>query len=422
MFKSRPKLGQASLFGVFLTVFLDMLSFGIFIPDLQLRGAQVAAAKIGVSPESTDSRLGLLVGFSLAVFSLTQLLAAPWIGRMSDRHGRKLVLLITAALNLLGYLCYAHAQSYEMMLAARVLGGLGAANLGVAFAYVADITTPENRAKGLGMMGAAFGLGFILGPALGTVLLKIGNDSPLTLGYAGAFLILINIIYIQFGLVESYKPEDRDAHAPSLIENFKVAIQTPNLRILLLMFFVLSLGFTNLETTYFQLLADKRTVFGLSDPKTAGGVVLVLVGFVAVLMQGFLVPKLTPRYGEVKLARFGLLCTAPALALVPYAPLWLFALPVIALLGIGNGAAQPSISSLVSRSSPKSMQGGIFGITNALGALARCIGPMISAPLFRIEPSGPYWLGAGLILIPAVAAWWLKQPADSEAGAEVFAH
>ncbi|MCE9558391.1 MAG: MFS transporter [Armatimonadetes bacterium] len=413
------KAREPSLFGVFLTVFLDMVSFGMFIPDLQLRGLNLAANYLGIPPTSHSTQLGLMVGLSLGIFSLAQLLVSPWMGRISDTHGRKKVLLLSAIVNLIAYVIYGHATAFWIVVIARALGGVGASNLGVAFAYVADVTTPENRAKGMGMVGAAFGLGFIIGPALGAYLLTVGNDNPLVLGYAGAFLIFLNILYIQFGLVESYSPVATSGKV-SLLKDFRVAFGTPGLRLLLVMTFVLTLGFTNLETTFFQLLSDPRSVFHLGiTAKTTGGIILTYVGIIAVITQGFLLRRLTPKYGEVNLARFGLLCVVPALALVPFAPLWAAAIPVITMMGFGNGIAQPSLSSLVSRSAPRTMQGGIFGITQSLGAFARFLGPVVSGPLFRWQPSAPYILGAVITLIPAIAAWKLRQPAPfSEAGNE----
>lgn len=387
-----------------------MLGFGMFIPDLQIRGLHLAANVLGVPPNSTENKLGLLVGFSLAIFSLAQVLFSPLIGRLSDARGRRSVLLLTAGLNLISYLIYAHAGTFWLMLLSRGLAGIAAGNLGVAFAYIADVTTPENRSRGLGMVGAAFGLGFVLGPPAGVALLALGRDNPLYLGYAGAILCLINLYFIWRFLPESH--HERVAEPPKLVENFKVAIRTPGLNLVLLMFFASNLGFTNLETTYFQLLSDPRTIFHLGDnAKHIGGIVLTIVGLIIVFVQGFLLRIVGPKYGEVKLVRVGLLLVIPGLALTPFMPLWGPALIVMLLLGFGNGLANPNISSLVSRSSPKSMQGGIFGITQALGSLARIIGPLVSGPLFRWNPAAPYLLGAGLILIPAVAAWSLRSPA-----------
>jgi multidrug resistance protein len=397
------------LLGIFLTVFFDMLAFGMFIPDIQLRGELLSTRALGAHPD--PAHVGLLIGFTQGVFSLVQLVTSPFLGRISDRYGRRNVLLISTALSVVSYLVYAHAETIEMMIASRVLSGIAAANIGVAFAYVADITTPQNRAKGLGLMGAAFGLGFILGPVTGGLLLKAGHDSPLLLGYVGAVLAALNFFYVLFVLPESL--EHSHENPLPFIQRYKLAFATPGLGLLLLLFFAANFAFTNLETTFFRLLADHRSIFHLgNDAKQIGSYILGVVGVVSAFMQGYVVRKATPKFGEVKLLRFSYLLMAPALAMVPFAPLWVPALFVIVMLGIGTGLAQPSLSSLVSRTAPRDMQGGIFGITQGLGALARFTAPLVSNSLFQAKPYYPYLFGAVLVLFPAVASWKLRMPDD----------
>lgn len=397
--------------GIFLTVFLDLISFGMFIPDLQLRGETVAQKMLGSHEglRGGDPRIGFLVGALLGGFSLAQLVASPYLGRLSDQMGRRKVLIVTTLLSLVSYLMYAHGDSYAVLLGSRIIAGLAAANLGVAFAYVADVSAPEDRAKGFGAVGAALGLGFILGPPLGGFLLKVANDSPQMLGYVGAVLVVVNLAYIILLLPD---PEIVHTERMSMMKEIGVAFRSPGLGILLAMFFAFNLGMANLQSTFFLLLADSRSVYHLAADaaKQNGSLILSLVGVVGVIMQGGLVPKLTPKFGEVRLLRFGFICMAPAIALVPFSPLWLPAILVVILLGIGNGLAQPSLSSLVSRSAPKEIQGGIFGVNQALGALARLVGPIISSPLFAYKPSAPYIVGALVILFPTFAAFRLSTP------------
>ncbi len=400
--------------GIFLTVFLDLLAFGIFIPDLQLRGRELAVNALG---SSTDSRIGILVGVSLACFSLAQLLTSPLLGRLSDQKGRRLVLLITCFISGISYLVYGHAESLAVMMLARVLSGVAAANLGVAFAYIADITTPQDRAKSLGLIGAAFGLGFIIGPALGGVLLEVNHNSPLVLSYVGSGLSFLNLAYVWFLLPESLKEPRRGTS--NFRQDLRIAFKTPGLGLLLVMFFALNLGFTNLESTFFQLLADPMWIYKLGDKaRSQGAYLLAFVGVIGVIMQGFVVRRVTPIFGEVKLLRFAYLLYVPVFAAVPFTPLWIPMLIGILLMGIASGLANPCISSLISRSAPRTMQGGIFGITQALGALARFVGPLVSNPLFEVKPYLPYALGAGIIMIPAIAIWRIKMP-DLEDGSEV---
>jgi MFS family permease len=406
----KPPLSPAIL-GILLTVFLDLLSFGLFIPDLQLRGEQLAARQLGVpaAQASSSDSVGWMVGLLIAGFSLAQLFSSPLLGRLSDRIGRRPVLLATCGLSVVSYAIYANADVFWLSLGSRVLAGIAAANLGVAFAYVADITAPSERAKGLGLVGAALGLGFIFGPVLGGQLIRIGNDSPALLGYVGAFLALVNFLYIQFGLKESITPGQTTAR-PSFLQELRIAFTTRNLVLLLAMFFAFNFGFAMLQATFFRLIADSRSVFHLptAEAKTVGSYVLGMVGICGAIVQGVVLPKIQNRFGEVNLVRVGMMMLVPGLLLVPFSPLWLPMILVVVLQGFGSGLAQPNLSSLVSRNAPRELQGGIFGVTQALGATARLLAPLLANPLFSRNPTFPYVLAAVVVLFPAVAAWSLR--------------
>lgn len=392
------------ILGIFLTVFLDILGFGLFIPDLQLRGREFGAS-------------GAMLGFALGSFSLAQLLTSPFFGRISDRYGRRRVLLFTTILSCISYTVYANASSLEWLIASRIISGIAAANVGVAFAYVADITTPEKRGAGMGAVGAAFGLGFIFGPGIGALLLAMGHNSPHLLGQVGAVLAGLNFLYVWLLLPESAQHEtEAGGH---YLENFGKAFRTPGLALMLLMFFAAQFGFSNLETTFFQLLAQKHWIFNLpesggsfsTNARGAGAIILTVVGIVSVAMQGRFVRILIPKHGEVKLLRFAYIGLVPMLALTPFLPLWIPMLIGVVLMGICMGLSQPSLSSLISRSAPKDMQGGVFGVTHSLGALARFTSPLIANLLFVAKPYFPYVFGAVVILVPASLAWSLRQPA-----------
>lgn len=395
--------------GIFLTVFLDLLSFGMFIPDLQLRGGMLARKFLGLDATGgqDDPRVGFMIGAILGGFSLAQLIAAPMLGRLSDRIGRRRILIVTTLLSFLSYVVYAHADHYFLVFFARVLAGLAAANLGVAFAYVSDVTEPHERAKSFGALGAALGMGFILGPPIGGYLIARAKDSPVLLGYVGATLVIVNLLYVIFLLPEPHvNPQKR----LPFFQELGVAFRSPTLALLLAMFFAFNLGFANLQSTYFLLLADARSVFHLDSThaKETGSYILGMVGLVGAVMQGLIVPRVTPKMGEARMLRVGLLLGAVALAAVPYAPLWAPTILVVSLMGIGNGLSQPSLNSLVSRNAPKELQGGVFGVTQALGALARLVGPLLSNPLFSQQPAYPYLLGGAIMLFPALAAWRIK--------------
>ncbi len=408
---------RSLLIGILLTVFLDLFSFGLFIPDLQLRGESLAAKmlKVPLDQAGSNREVGYMVGLLIAGFSLCQLFASPILGRLSDRIGRRPILLATTILSVLSYVVYANATEFWLSLGSRLIAGIAAANLGVAFAYVADVTAPQDRAKGLGMVGAALGMGFILGPVIGGLLIRVGNDSPMLLGYVGAGLALINAVYIIFGLPESLKPGTEIKRA-SWMQEMRIAFTTKGLVLLLCMLFAFNFGFAMLQTTFFRLLADPRSVFHLNvtHAKEYGSYILGIVGITGAVIQGGFLPKLQAKFGEINLLRVGMIMLVPALALVPYAPLWLPVIGVVILQGVGSGLSQPSLSSLVSRNAPPQIQGGIFGITQSLGALARLVGPIIGNPLFAARPEYPYLLGAAAILFPAMAAWTLKDPAPAE--------
>ena len=399
------------ILAIFITVLIDMLGFAMFIPDIQLRGKHIAHLTYG--PNLSDAALGTFIGLMLASFSIAQLLTAPILGRISDIYGRRSVLLLSTLLSVGAYLIYGFVESATGIFLARILSGIAAANLGVAFAYVADTTKPEDRAKSLGLLGAAFGIGFIIGPVLGALLLNLANDKPTLLGIVTSVLCLVNFIFIWTSVPESVKKSETPATRPSPIADLRRALTTPGLNLTLFMFFAYNLCFVNLETTYFRLIEDKNWIFRFEDPKTQGAYVLLVVGLVGAFVQGYLIRIFSKKYGELKTLRMAYLLFVPAFALVPFTPMWFPGVIGILALGLASGLAQPSLNSIISRTAPATMQGGIFGIMQALGAVARAVGPLISHRLYSVQPYAPYVLGAVLALFPTVAAWmWLKMPDD----------
>lgn len=374
------------LVAIFITVFLDMLSFGVFIPDIQVRGSNLGAK-------------GLTLGALIAIFSLAQFVTAPIMGRLSDKIGRRQILIISTVLSILSYCAYGFATTLPFMFLSRILGGIGSANVGVAYAYVADVTKPMDRAKGMGMIGAAFGLGFVLGPPLGVLMLELGNNDPMWLGGAGVALGLVNLLYLVKFLPEPETHGSAGENSFSL-QAFKQALKVPELSILLLMFFAYGFGFSNLESTY-MLLATKQFHW----TQMTAGLVLTLVGVVMAFMQGYFIRILMPKFGERKLVRAGYLIVAPVIALVPFAlPLAVHLVGVV-LLGVGNGMAQPSLGSMISQNTPKTMQGSMFGVTHALGAFARIVGPLVGNTLFNQAYYYPYLFAGLVMLIPVLLSW-----------------
>jgi len=396
------------LTAAFLTVFLDFLSFGVVIPDVQLR-----AESLGLS--------GAGLGLIISLYSLAQFFFAPVLGRLSDRVGRRKILLITCALAVVAGFLYCGATSLWMMIASRIVLGIAGANLGVVYAYVADVTGPEERTSAMGKLGAAFGLGFMFGPAIGAWLVHLNGGLPVYLGIASGIFALVNLLFVWLYMPE-VPPQDTGARGGLVAQLGLVgmALKTPALGLLLSLFFVANFAFANLETTYYRLMERQ---WGFSQMDTTW--ILLEVGIVAAIVQGGLVRRLAKKYGEANLLRAGYALMVPGLAVVPFAPPWLPVILGAAALGLASGIAQPSLSSLISRAAAATFYGGIFGVQQSLGAIARIVSPPIGNALLEIEPWLPYAFGALLLLYPAVASWRVRlpdtatvptdQPADEDA-------
>lgn len=403
---SSPAKGQLAWAkaAIALTVFIDMMSFGMAIPDLQLR-----AEKLGAQ--------GILMGILLSSYSIAQFFFSPVLGRWSDTVGRRKVLVITCGLTLVCFLIYAFADSLGLMFASRILGGISAANIGVAFAYMADVTEPEERAAGMGMLGAAFGLGFIFGPVLGAQLVKAGGGSPFLLGMVAAGFALINILFILFKLPEPAVVRGKAATTlKEGLSQLQTALKMPGLGLLVVLFFVANFAFSNLESTFFRLMYNQWKL-----DEQGGAMVLFAVGVTVAITQGWLVRKWTPKYGEIKLLRLGYALLIPGLLLVPYTPPWTPLLLGAVLIGFANGIAGPSVNSLISRSAPADMQGGIGGIIQSAGALARIFGPICGSLLFDLGPAWPYIVASLLMVWPTLAAMRYKPVLPDRTGTDGYA-
>lgn len=376
---------------IFITVFLDLLAFGLVIPDIQLR-----------ADKFTNS--GLMIGLAISLYSIVQFLLNAPVGRASDILGRRPILLVTPLIGAVSALVYGHATTFALLCVARVVQGLAGANLGAAFAYISDSTTPEERGASMGLIGAAFGLGFVFGPPIGSWLITLGGGEPLVLGYVSAGLYVLNFLFVYFFLPESIKERaSADEAKAKPIQQLRTAFSIPGLGGLLALFFVANLAMANLETTFFQV---GKYVYGISQQQTTN--VLVLVGIVAIITQGFLIKFLMARFGEVRLLRAGYLLAAPSIAAVPWAMPWAPLIIGCICLAFGTSITGPAISSLISKAAPPTMVGGVFGVTQSLGAIARIIGPIVANSLFAVRPWIPYALAGVLMLVPLGAAWRLR--------------
>jgi MFS transporter, DHA1 family, tetracycline resistance protein len=328
--------------------------------------------------------------------------------------GRRPVLLGSIAASVLAYALFAAADGYLLLLAARALAGAAAANYGIAQAYMADVSPPEGRARAMGLVGAAFGLGFIVGPALGGALASLGHRAvPLAACALAAVNLLIAILWLPESLAPGMRGETRRVwFDPRGLR--EVWLDAP-LRGLMLLFFLVMFAFSMMETTL-ALYCQAR--FGFDAARTSW--LFVYVGVVLVVVQGALIGKLVRRFGERRLILGGIALMAAGLALVPATPTGAtptgatppgarplaVLLAGLALLAVGNGVHNPSAMGLLSRLARDDAQGGTIGLSRSFGALARILGPLAGTWVFGAAgPAWPFWTAGGLMLI----ALWLAR-------------
>lgn len=380
----------------FFTIFLDLLGFGIVIPVNSFY-----VQSLGASPA--------VIALLSASYSLMQFLFAPFWGRLSDRIGRRPVILISVAASFLGHLIFGLSSTIFTIFAARFLAGFGNANLGTAQAIIADVTTPENRAKGMGLIGAAFGLGFLLGPAIGGI---AGQYSPQAPALTAAALAAVNFLVAYFLLPETRKDnvQDQSHHqrtfSPTAL--FR-AISLPNVGVILQISFLSTFAFSMFEVIV-GLLMERAYLpsFGRETPEHIAEAAkltawfLVAVGITAVIIQGGLIGRLTKRFGEHALFRIGLLFMLISIGVIPIViktNVYDHMIILAVFLAIGTGIYNPSQSSLVSKSAPADQQGGILGLNQSMSALGRVLGPALSGVLFELNQGFPFFAAAILLAI-----------------------
>ena len=349
---------KPSLSALFLTIFIDLLGFGLVLPLLP-------------NYARTFHATGLGIGVLGAAYSLMQFVFVPLWGRLSDRVGRRPMLLWSIAGTFVSMLVLAVAQSYWMLLAARLLGGIATANVPVASAYIADSTSTENRAKGMGIFGAAFGLGFIIGPFLGGIL---SSRAPWLPAAVAAGLSMVNFFWVLRSLPESL-PLSLRSKTVSVrlgldLSMFRETIRDPELRLALLLFFIPVAAFANLEWIYALFLKDE---FGFRESQT--GYVFALIGVVAAFMQGFAVRRFARSFADAQLVVAGLAVQLLAFVLIANAHTVPMLLISSALTAVGTGLYSPTLLSLASKLSPPDRQGGTMGLGQSMSSLGRIVGP-----------------------------------------------
>jgi multidrug resistance protein len=355
---------------LFLVMFLVMIGFGIIIPVLPFY-----AEEMGVNP----TQLGLL----MAVYSLMQLIFAPFWGRLSDRIGRKPVMMIGITGLAISFFMQAIATELWMLFAARILGGLlSSANMPTAMAYVADITTPENRGKGMGIVGAAVGLGFVFGPAIGGIFSKTSMSMPFYLAGASSFITLILAFLLLKESLNRKQNEGLDKKQ-SRWEAFSGAAT-----VLFLLQLLISLSLAGLEATFAYYAAKKA---GLGAAQL--GYIFMIMGFAGAMVQGGLVGRLTKKYGEGTVIQGGIIVSAIGFGLILLVDSFTTAAIYLSIFGIGNGVIRPSVSSLITKTSSAG-HGSATGLLSSFDSLGRIIGPPLGGWLFSMSIGLPYISGA----------------------------
>jgi len=373
---------------LFLIVVIDLIGFGIIIPLLPFYAEFFQA-----SPE--------VVGLMMATYSFTQFLAAPFWGRLSDRIGRRPVLLVSMAGAVGSYIWLGFAESLWMLFAARAVGGAMAGNISAAFAYVADITTQETRAKGMGLIGAAFGIGFISGPAIGGIL--AGSD-PINADFqspalAAAVLSAIALILAFVLLKESLSVEIRQRIALTTprksLSMFRRAFKVPNLGLLLTLTFLSTFVFAGLESTFAMW---SRRQFGWGPEQN--GYLFAFVGLLSALIQGGLIGRLTKKFGEAQLIIQGALALSIGIAMIPFSSNIVILIIAMSIAGYGFSVTSPALNSLISLQAGEEEMGEIMGVTRSASTMARFIGPAWAGLLFgSLGVDWPYFGGALIMLI-----------------------
>ena len=376
-----------------LAVMINILGFSIIIPLVP----EYVQQGLHLSSASNDPRIGEYGGWLTAVYALMQFFFAPFWGRLSDRVGRKPILIGSLIGDAIFYTLFGlSAHNIYGQFAARILAGIfSSASIAVAQAYAADITPPHLRAMGMGYIGAAFGVGFIIGPALGGLIGQIGLAWPL---YFSALLALVNLVYIWRSLPEPTRaPEDAAALPPANFTS-RIGLMTQAVRgpigFLYLLTFAVTFAFGNLEGTFAAYLEQH---FQIANYKLVAGSVFAYLGVLIVLIQGGAIRPLVKRFGEANLIVVGIGLMAVGFLLFPLArPLSALLLGPMIPIAVGNGLNGPSLRALVSRKA--TAQGAALGLSASFDSLARATGPATAGYLYKhVGQTSPYWC-AGLVM------------------------
>ncbi len=365
---------------IFLTIFVNLVGFGIIVPLLPFY-----AGTFGASP--------LTIGLLFAVFSLCQLVAAPALGDLSDRYGRRPVLVFSLAGTVVSFVMLALAHSIALLFAARIVDGLSGGNISTARAYVADITQPQDRARAYGLIGAAFGLGFILGPAISGVLARVSYTAPI---WAAATLTLVATAMAWLWLPETVHRAHAGTGNP--FRYLPGLLRRPVVRRVLAIDFLYWFAFSVFQTT-FALFVARR--FGFDAPRT--GYFLAAFGLLGAVIQGGLIRPIVRRLGDQPTFRIGLVCAAVGLVCAAAAHSVTALAISLVPLAFGIGFGHPTMSSLVSLVGRGNEQGRVQGAASAVESMGRTLGPIWgNASLQHVNESIPYISAAGFLIFTLV--------------------
>jgi DHA1 family tetracycline resistance protein-like MFS transporter len=400
----KEKFFTTPLIIIFVTVFIDLIGFGMVIPLLPF---YAHTPEFNATPRD--------IGFLVASYSLMQFIFSPILGRLSDKYGRRPILFISILGSAVGYFLIGWASTLTLVFVGRIIGGITGGNISTAQAYVADVTSRENRAKGMGMFGAAFGLGFIFGPALAGILSKWGIHVPF---YFAAALSFANAGALYFILPESLRPEVRaKMPAPkSRLHEFLDALRNREFRELNIIYFLLITAFSIM--TYAFVL---YTAYRYGYTTVENGYLFAWVGVVAIVGQGMLFHRLEKRFGEAPLVAAGCLMMVASLFAVPYVGPQFGGLTGLligtAVLSLGNALASPGVTSLASKTAQEHEQGRTLGVMQSGASLARAIGPLIGGFLLNNSLNAiddwsvarTFWTAAAIMLVAfAVSVFFIK--------------
>jgi len=370
---------RSRLLVILFTVFIDLIGFGIVMPILPFYAQRFGAQGIGF-------------GVVVSVYSLMQFLATAFLGRLSDRVGRRPILLVTMIVNLAGYVLFAFAGSYALLLLSRIVCGFAGGNISVAQAYMADITAPSERSRGMGALGAAFGVGFIVGPALGGLAHHYGG--PAAPGLVAAALSLANFVSAWFILSESLAHEHRTHREMWDFGHLGRAFADRRLRPLMIVWGLIPLAFSGYTVA---LPLYTKAAFGWGEKEL--GYFFAVVGLTAAVVQGYVFGKLVRRLGERTMVRIGTLGMAVSIAMVPLlsSSTALYAWTIA--LAFANSLASPALTGLVSIYAGPAEQGAILGAAQAVSALGRMTGPAVFGALYDVTSAPVTFLAEGAVML-----------------------